>query len=295
MIRHVVTPEEDGLLLRELLRNTLRLSHRTLSALKRKEGGIRVDGEHKTVRAIVHMGNEICLDTDDTESSRLLPFPCSLSVLYEDDAIVACVKPSGMPTHPSQNHFGDTLANALAYKSRDEAYVFRAIGRLDRETDGVVLTARCAHAAALLGQAMQNGEIQKEYYAIVQGAPPEKGEITLPIRRVSDSIILREVSSEGEAAHTIFERILTQNGLSLLRVTPITGRTHQIRVHLAAIGHPLCGDRLYGGDATFARTMLHAHSLTFPHPITGKEMRVTAPFAEDFISLFPDFCKKAFT
>lgn len=292
MIRHLVSAEEAGLLLRDLLRGRLKLSHRSLSALKRKENGIRVNGSHRTVRTLLQEGDEILLDTNDETSSPIVPQPLSLTILYEDEYITACYKPSGMPTHPSHNHHEDTLANALAYRYRDTAYVFRAIGRLDRETDGVVLTARCPHAASLLGLAMQKGEIEKEYYAITRGLPPERGEITAPIKRVSDSIILREVAEDGDAAHTVFERVAVKDGLALLRVKPLTGRTHQIRVHLASIGFPLCGDCFYGEALPHERTLLHAHTLCFFHPITREEMRIEAPFPEDFIRLFPAFCKQ---
>lgn len=291
MIRHTVSREEDGMLLRALLKDTLRLSHRTLAALKRKEDGILVNGKHATVRAVLREGDEITLAVFDAEAGAVTPIDIPVDILYEDEHVALCNKPAFMPTHPSFRHHEDTLANALAYRYRNTPYVFRAVNRLDRETDGVVLTAKNAYAAAKLGEAMQSGLCRKEYYAAVCGEAPEKGEITLPIRRRAESIILRETAPDGDAAHTRFERVMTDGKISLLRVFPLTGRTHQIRVHLSAIGHPLCGDALYGEKAHFPRTLLHAHALTFPHPVTGEHMRVEAPFPDDLLALFP-FLKK---
>ncbi len=291
MIEYTVQADGEGMLLRELLKERLGLSYRTLAALKKRADGILLNGAHATVRAVLHEGDRVTLATGDTEGSEITPTPTDLLILYEDGHITACYKPAGMPTHPSLRHHDDTLANALAYRYRDEPYVFRAVGRLDRETDGVVLCARSAFAAGKLGEAMQKGAFRKEYYAVVRGDAPPSGEITLPIRRAKDSIILREAAEEGESARTLFERVAVHEGRSLLRVFPITGRTHQIRVHLAAIGFPLCGDSLYGGDDSFSRAALHAHSLTFPHPLSGEETTVTSPFPDDFIQAFPSYCK----
>lgn len=290
MIEHTVTDAEAGLLLRELLRR-MGLSHRALSALKKREDGIRLNGTHATVRAVLSEGDRVTLAVEDTEGGVIAPSPIDIRVLYEDEHITACYKPAGMPTHPSHLHYGDTLANALAYRHRGEPYVFRAVGRLDRETDGVVLTARNAFAAGRLGEAMKAGKIQKEYYAVALGETPPAGEITLPIRRAKDTIMLRETAPDGDSARTVFERVAVRDGKSLVRVYPITGRTHQIRVHFAAIGHPLCGDTLYGTDESAPRTLLHAHSLTFPHPLTDEDMTVTAPFPKDIAELFSEFCK----
>lgn len=288
MIRHTVSTEEEGMPLRTLLKEKLALSHRTLSALKRKENGILLNGAHVTVRAVLHEGDILLLSEEDDTDGTVTPVCLPLSILYEDEDITVCNKPSNMPTHPSFRHHSDTLANALAYRYREKPYVFRAVNRLDRETDGVVLTANNARAASLLSQSMQKGLFCKEYFAIVKGEAPESGVIDRPIRRQKESIILREVAEDGDAARTSFVRVCTKNGFSLLRVLPQTGRTHQIRVHLASIGFPIAGDALYGGDTSFPRTMLHAHSLRFPHPRSGEMLTVCAPFPDDFTALFPD-------
>ena len=263
-----ISGAEDGIILRSFLKETLGLSTHAVTALKSKENGILRNGTHVTVRAILHEGDLLSLALEDEEANgNLVPRDLPLSLLYEDDDIAVCTKSGDMPTHPSHGHYDDTLANALAYRYRDRPYIFRAITRLDRETSGIVLTARTAHAAHRLSLAMRERRIQKGYLALVHGEAPRQGEITLPIRRVSESVILRETHESGAPSHTRYFRLATDGTYSLLAVFPLTGRTHQIRVHLSAIGLPLCGDCLYGreGDG-FPRTMLHAALLSFPHP-----------------------------
>ena len=292
-----MTKAEDGKVLRLFLTDTLGLSARAISSLKKRADGILLNGTHATVRAVLHEGDELSLsflDTKDAENEALTPEDLPLDILYEDDCICVCNKPSGMPTHPSLRHRHDTLANALAYYYRGAPYVFRAVNRLDKDTSGVVLTAKNAFAAAKLSEAMKKGEIKKEYLAIAHGITSKHGEITDPIRRACDSIILREVCREGdkgaEGAITLYEKLTSSDCQSLLRVHPITGRTHQIRVHMASVGHPLVGDVLYGKGDGASRLALHAYSLSFPHPITGKTLCVTAPIPSFFFDVLPSLC-----
>lgn len=272
--------------MRDYLRE-LGLSHRCLSLLKKREDGILLNGVRVTVRAVLHRGDSLVLHPEDraeTVNPHLSPVDLPLSVLYEDGDICLCQKPSGMPTHPSYLHRRDTLANALAFRYAGEPFVFRVITRLDRETDGLVLVARHAPAAAALSRAMQKGEIQKEYLALVEGVPPEEGSVDLPIRRAKGTAIIRECApyGEGEVAFTAFRRLLTDGEHSLLRVFPQTGRTHQIRVHLSTLGFPLLGDTLYGAkEGAFPRTALHADRLCFPHPMTGEKMDFSCPLSPD--------------
>ncbi len=285
----LMTEAEEGIILRCFLTDTLHLSHRTLAALKRRERGILLNGEPVTVRAVLHAYDTLSLcfsDGEDEVNETVTPVNIPVEILYEDEHICVCNKPAGMPTHPSFRHREDTLANALAYRYRDAPFVFRAINRLDKETSGIVLTARTAFAAASLGAAMARGEIEKKYYAVVLGEAPEKGEIHAPIRRRDGSIILREVCKEGdtgaEEAHTLFSRIYTDKDFSILSVTTLTGRTHQIRVHMASIGHALLGDGLYGNGEGHPRTALHACRLTFPHPATQELLTIETGVPLDF-------------
>ena len=278
-----ITKAEDGFILRSFLKETLGLSTHTVARLKAKENGILLNGVRVTVRATLHEGDLLFLAVEDEKSNEdLVPRPLPLTLLYEDEALAVALKPADMPTHPSHGHFEDTLANALAYRYKDAPFVFRAITRLDRETSGAVLVARNAVSAHRLSLAMQKGEILKSYFALVYGDTPDEGCITLPIRRLSGSVILRETHPEGAYAETRYRTIARAGCFSLVAVFPKTGRTHQIRLHFSAIGHPLAGDCLYGreGDG-FPRTMLHAARLVFPHPADGTTVALFAPAEED--------------
>ena len=278
-----ITKAEDGHILRSFLKQTLGISTHTLSRLKAKENGILLNGAHATVRALLHEGDTLSLAIEDEQSSKaILPRPLPIDVLYEDEAITVAFKPTDMPTHPSHGHFEDTLANALAYRYRDTPFVFRAITRLDRETSGAVLVARNPLSANALSLAMKAGNIQKSYFALVHGETPAYGRIAYPIRRKEGSVMLREISKDGARAETLYRTLGSSGGYSLVAVYPLTGRTHQIRLHFSSIGHPLCGDALYGreGDG-FARTMLHASRLSFLHPQKKTPLSVFAPPAGD--------------
>ncbi len=279
-----ITRARDAVILRSFLKEVLGLSSRTVTALKREPRGILLNGESVTVRAQLRVGDTLSLALEDTKSNEnLLPRPLPLSVLYEDAHVTLVNKTGDMPTHPSQGHFEDTLANALAYRYRSAPYVFRAITRLDRETSGVVLTARTAADAHALSQSLQSGAFEKTYFALVRGTAPLTGEIAAPIRRKPNAVLLREIHPEGAPALTRYTRLATLDGYSLLAVFPQTGRTHQIRLHLSSIGHPICGDFLYGEeDTAFPRTLLHAARLSFSHPATGERMSFFAPPPDDF-------------
>ena len=173
--------------------------------------------------------------------------------------------------------------------------VFRSINRLDRNTSGLVLVAKNKLAAARLS-GDSNFRPRKKYYAVVKGNVKEKygdsGEIIAPIARVSESIINREVRSDGQFAHTVFKVIYADDNISLLEITLITGRTHQIRVHFSWAGYPLIGDDLYGGDTELLnRQALHCGELIFTHPITNKEILIRSDLPYDIRDML-DKCKK---
>ena len=287
----IISEAEDGLVLRFFLKEMLSLSHRTLAALKRRADGILLNGKHATVRAVLRKGDTVSLllsDAHGDENGAIAPIDLPLDILYEDEHVCVCNKPSGMPTHPSFRHRDDTLANALAYYYRGVPFVFRAVNRLDKDTSGIVLTAKTAFAAASLARAMLDGAVKKEYLAVVLGVPEENGEVHRPIRRKEGSVILREVCDRGgEEAHTLYTRLYTDECYSLVHVRTLTGRTHQIRVHMASEGHPLAGDTLYGGDGSFCRAALHAYRLSFPHPLTKQTVTVTAPLPHDLSHFSP--------
>ena len=293
-MRFHIDAQWDGLCVRRILQAELHFSTKMIKYLKYRPDGICVNGQRCTVRRILKTGDVLELQTEDPISSpALLPRDLPLEILYEDEDIVVPSKAADMPTHPSHGHWEDTVANALAFRySRDSSpFVFRPINRLDRNTSGLLLIARNKHSAGKLSRALQAGEIQKTYLAILDGAlSSTSGYIDFPLHRTKESIIVREICSpdapDADASLTKYEVLAAENGHTLVRAYPLTGRTHQLRVHFSAIGHPITGDDLYGTpSAKIARHALHAYRLSFPHPSTEERLTVTAPLPKDMMQL----------
>ena len=275
----------DGRTLRDYLRRTLCVSSALLTALK-AAGSITVDGAPVTVRHILRAGETVSLALADTEC-RPEPSGAPVDILFEDDFVLAAAKPPYMPTHESRGHLGDTLANALAgeFVRRGVPFVFRAVNRLDADTSGVLLVAKNRYAAERFGSLVAARQIEKPYIALLTGVPePPAGIIDTYIRRTGESIILRASYPTGapsERAVTAYETVETVGGVAVVRCRPKTGRTHQLRVHFAALGCPIVGDDLYGGGFALPRQALHAARLDFVHPITGAPVVIECPLAPD--------------
>ena len=285
--------EDDGMTVRDFLRR-LRLSTKMIKYLKYRNDGIEVNGVRRTVRHVLRTGEVLTLTLEDRESSAAVsPVDLPLEILYEDDDLVIPSKPADMPTHPSHDHYGDTVANALAfrYAQADVPFVFRPINRLDRNTSGLLLVARNKHAAGLLSRAMQSGEIRKTYLAVLDGCmEASAGEINACLHRTRESIILREVcppdAPDADTALTRYRVLARSDTHTLVVAQPLTGRTHQLRVHFASLGHPITGDDLYGTPSPhIARHALHAHALSLTHPTSGKELHPVSPLPADFLAL----------
>lgn len=299
---YLVENEYDGRLVRDMIR-LLGVSGSTLRHLKFLDDGILLNGERVTVRRVVHTGDLLSLAIDDREPQEaLLPVNLPLHIAYEDADVVVPDKPADMPTHPSHNHHEDTVANALAFRYAEAGipFVFRPVNRLDRNTSGLLLIARNRMAAATLSNAMRRGEIQKRYLAILDGIPSKaEGKIETYIRRTAASIIVREncaADEGGDYALTRYRVLAAENGHSLVEAFPITGRTHQLRVHFAGLGCPITGDDMYGTPSLrIDRHALHAASLSFPHPADGRRITVDAPLHADMQALaealFPSYFK----
>ena len=293
-MKRIVRPEEDGMTLLALLKGRERLSSRTIKSLKFREGGIKVNGEEVTVRRVLREGDVIELAVEDREEDRaesVIPRMLPIKLLYRDAQVTVCNKPPHMPTHPSHGHLDDTLANALAYLAsvKGEPFVFRPVNRLDGDTSGIVLTANDRISAGRLFGQMKNGEIRKTYIAVVCGVPePMRGLIDAPIARADKGILMRTVSAEGREAKTEYNTVaVSKDGKhSLVVLRPLTGRTHQIRVHMSYIGCPLVGDFLYGERCELIdRHALHAARMTFAHPADGRTITVSAPLPDDLAEL----------
>lgn len=293
-----ITPELDGLTVFDLLRRRMHISTGTLTLLKNSPTGITVNGVRVTVRHRLSAGERLSLDLADkteTGTSEIIPKKLPLSVLFEDDDIIVADKPAGMPTHPTHGHLDDTLANALAYRAavRGEPFVFRPANRLDRNTSGIVLLAKNRFAASRLYEEMKRGAIRKTYVAITEGVPsPASGRVDAPIARADEGILMRVVRDDGTPSVTDYSVMRTSRDgkYALIALRPLTGRTHQIRVHMAHIGCPLIGDFLYGRECPeiIERHALHAVRLEFDHPTTGKLIRMSSPLPADMLRVIKE-------
>lgn len=295
MIRRLtysITQKESGMTVQDFLKSR-GYSHRMIVRLREKDG-IQVDGRHAITPQRLSAGEtlQICLKEEES-SEKIAPFPLPFPVVYEDEDLLVINKPADMPIHPSQGNHDNTLANAAAwyFSRKNEPFTFRVINRLDRDTTGLLILARHSLSAGILSQMAACHEIRREYLAIASGLVPERCTIDAPIGRFPGSAIMRQVDyAAGEKAVTRCRRLLYRPDLdySLVSLRLETGRTHQIRVHMSHIGHPLPGDFLYCPDfRRMKRQALHSRRLCFSHPITGRKLSFTAPLPKDMQWILP--------
>ena len=257
-------------------------------------GAILVNGKTETVRYIVQPGDRITVQyppekVNDQMKGNAMP----LSIIYEDEYLLVTEKPAGISTIPSKRHPSETLANAIVHhyeQTRHMAAVHFAT-RLDLDTSGLVLTAKHRHIHHLISLVQQEQTITKTYLALAEGIPsPPEGRIDKPIGRIDNSRIRRQIHPDGQPAVTLYKTLNTfRSGTrfySLIQLQLLTGRTHQIRVHMASLGHPLMGDSLYGGSChLISRQALHCATLQFTHPVSGEPMHFESPLPDDMQQL----------
>ena len=292
-MKYIVGAEDSRITVKDFLAKKLGLSKAFIKHLKFLDNGIMNNGERVTVRHILLEGDTLELALEDTQTPMHLTPTCTpLDIIYEDEHIILPNKPPFMPTHPSHLHHGDTLADALAYRytSSNQPFVFRPVNRLDRNTSGITLIAKDRISASRLSAAMKDGQIEKQYIAILDGdIPQDEGIIETYMKRTDQSIIVRRVCAEdegGDYALTHYKCLCRADRMSLVIASPKTGRTHQLRVHFASLGCPILGDELYGKeDQRISRHALHASTLTLPHPASGERISFYAPLPEDMSSL----------
>lgn len=286
-----VKENQEGMLLREFLKEECAVSHNLLVKLKKLPDGILLNGERVTVRAVIHSGDTVTVKAEDSALSvnpLVVPEGEMPEILFEDEALLVVNKPGGMPTHTSHGHTLDSLANRVCayYEKNGIPFVFRAINRLDKDTSGVVLIAKNAFYAAKLSKAQRSGDFEKKYLAVLDGETLKSGKIEGYIKREEKSIIKRSFSlfpSDGaDYSLTEYKTVETKNGVSLAEIEIKTGRTHQIRVSFASLGTPVLGDTLYGRESTLIdRQALHSVSLSFTSPLSGERQTVSAPLPKD--------------
>ena len=267
-------------------------SHPILVQLKKTQNGILVNQKWAYVKTILNPDDKLEIHLEETASSEhIVPVELPFSIVYEDEDILVVNKPADMPIHPSINNYENTLANAVAYyyKKQGETFIFRCINRLDRDTTGLLVIAKHLLAGCILSDQMLNRQIHRQYRAIVCGKTEKEGIIDAPIGRAEGSTVLRRIDFEhGETARTRY-RLLSydeEKDLSYISLKLDTGRTHQIRVHMSYIGHPLPGDFLYNPDYRYiSRQPLHSYGLEFIHPLTGEPLSFTAHLPADMAAL----------
>ena len=302
IIHYRIPNSYEGHKISEFLRNQ-GISTKSIIRLKSDVENVLLNDEPGFINRILKKDDRLTLCVKELESSKKIPpVDLPLSIIYEDEDILIVNKPANIPIHPSMNNYENTLGNAVAYyyMKKGEPFLYRCINRLDRDTTGLTILAKHYLSCGILYDEMESREIKRTYYAIVENrtvfdAPYahrllQTGTIDLPLGRKPDSAIERMVDiKNGDKAITHYRVLATNDGLSLLELQLDTGRTHQIRVHMQAIGHPLIGDFLYNPkDTHMKRQALHAGKLSFRHPITKETLSFTAPVPQDMQVFFPD-------
>ncbi|MHB1393289.1 MAG: RluA family pseudouridine synthase [Clostridia bacterium] len=276
----------DGQKLGDYLREQLMMSRNGVIKVK-KSGTLKVNGFNVHTDVILKAGDKVEFELPDQNSENILPEYMELDIIYEDDYMIVINKIAGIPTHPSRNHYMGTLANGLMYHLMEEGrdITIRPVNRLDRNTSGLVLFAKSSHIQHLMSLESYKHNITKEYLAIAQGrVVADSGTVDAPIAVERERSIKRVVREDGVRAVTHYRVLERYEGYTLLSIVLETGRTHQIRVHMAHIGHPLLGDDLYGGSKEkINRHALHAYNIKMLHPIENRTLDFTAELPKDML------------
>ena len=280
-----VSSEQSGRTVLSLLQRELGLSTGCVNRLKRVETGLTCNGLRVFTNAVLQAGDILSVDLNAGETpTQIPPVPMDLDIVFEDEhllvvnksAPLAVIPSSLVPTEPT------LAAGLMAYLGPSAA--IHPVNRLDRGTTGLMVVAKSGYIHDQLRRRLHSGDFFRSYLAICVGAPePPQGTIALPIGRAPGSAIRRQIDPAGQSARTDYRLLRVRSGLSLVALMPWTGRTHQIRVHMAAIGCPLAGDWLYGTEdrGLIPRPALHAVRLAFTHPVTGEHLSFTAPLPGD--------------
>lgn len=284
-----VSPEEEGKRVDAILRRH-GLSTSAIRRSKRRPHGLLVDGEDIYTSYLVHSGQVVSILADDKAPSLIIPSEGPVDILYEDDDLLVVNKPAGLAVHPCAGSWDDSLGARLVnyYRQTGLNADFHPVHRLDKGTSGLMVVAKHPAAQHALTTALHSSAFLREYLAVCEGRPsPPAGVVDAPLGRTDFSYIRQEVRPDGKSARTHYEVVETAERFSLLRLRLETGRTHQIRVHMAHIGHPLAGDFLYGTEEPelISRPALHSARLELCQPFTGEELSFEAPLPCDMARL----------
>lgn len=288
IIEYKITNEKSVL---EICKDKLHISSRLFAKLKKEH--IYLNNKLLNTYTPLKNGDILTIDMGYIEAQdNIVPnINIKFDILYEDEWLLIVNKSSNMPVHPTMRHYEDTLSNGIKayYEKNNFNKKIRLVNRLDKDTSGIVIIAKCEYIQEQITKQMQKHIFKKEYIALASGIFPINGKIytiDAPIKRKADSIIERIVSNDGEKAITKYKVIKNYNEYSEVEIQLLTGRTHQIRVHFASLGHPILGDSLYGKEtALINRQALHAYRVSFYHPITNKLIKLKSPIPNDIKAL----------
>ena len=278
-----IPPELAGRKVKSILQYRLQIPPSMIARIKLRETGICLNGVRCRTTDLVRAGDLLSAEVgDEPAESGIVPIPFPLPVLYEDEDLLVIDKPAGMATHGKALRGDVTVAAALAARY-GAGQPFHPVTRLDRGTSGLLVAAKSGYAHERLRRILHTEDFVREYLALVCGAPPAKeGSVTLPLKKDETAKNRFRTAPDGLAARTDYALLETRGGRSLLRLRLYTGRTHQIRVHLAALGCPVYGDRVYGVAASdLDRPALHSAILRLRQPIMGTEIALDCPMPED--------------
>ena len=285
-LTYTVPPEEDGRMVKGILRGDLHLSYTLLKSLKWRENAILLNGQSVHVNAIVHTGDVVSVALSERAPREDLyrEHTARPNIVYEDDDLLVLNKPAGVAMHPKADDASAPSLAAMLTGYLGEGSVPHFVSRLDKGTSGLLIAAKSGYVHDRLRRALHSDNLRREYRAVAVGrVTPDHGIIDAPIGRAEGSIIRRCVRADGLPSLTEYETLQTSERFTLLRLRPQTGRTHQLRVHMAHLGYPLAGDWLYGTEDKnlIARPALHSYELWFTQPITGQELHFTATIPQD--------------
>ncbi|MEK4509620.1 RluA family pseudouridine synthase [Paenibacillus anaericanus] len=300
-ITYEVTEQDNGMLLKTVLQKRLGVSRKLLSRIKLTERGITLNGERVHISVNVNAGDVVAISLEKEISEDILPQPIPFNIVFEDYSLLIVNKDPGIIVHPTNGHYTGTLANGIVYywQEKGEMFRFRPVHRLDQDTSGLIAIAKNAYVHQHISEQLIAGQVTKKYVALVHGCPePEEGAIDGPIDRDPAEPHRRIVIETGYPALTWYKTMASYKRGALVELILGTGRTHQIRVHMTSIGHPLIGDKMYRMleleskdvlereavltlDNLIPRQALHACELGFRHPITGEPLLFQAPLPND--------------
>lgn len=288
MLTRMAAASDEGRKIKYFVRSDMQVSYHQFSSLK-MHNGLLVNGSAVHANHILHAGDEVTVLLEDNARETAIPEEGPVNIVYEDEDIIILNKPTPLACQCSPKQPSNTLENRLAWHYRDiEGFVFRPLNRLDKGTSGLMAAAKHAHACQILQKQLHTPDFMREYLAVVEGEISGEGIVDAPITKVDEASVKRVVNFEnGKRAVTHYRAVYTGKKHSLVRLRLETGRTHQIRVHMAHLGHPITGDFLYGKEDMRlpGRFALHSARIRLIHPVTGKTIDIEAPLPDELQSI----------